>query len=101
MAAACDRQSVPARRSSVLEHAPPVVTHEPGGQNPHKAGQNHQIWLVPVDLLLQRGIEGLPAVIQAMIDDMGGDSRLPGPDRKCTRPNSSHVRISYAVFCLK
>src|SRR3989442_12044475 len=30
---------------------------------------------------------------------------LPGPlplrDRKSTRLNSSHVRISYAVFCLK
>src|SRR5438067_6201432 len=30
--------------------------------------------------------------------------RLPGaavPDRKSTRLNSSHVSISYAVFCLK
>src|SRR5690554_7010955 len=26
---------------------------------------------------------------------------LPPPDRKSTRLNSSHVRISYAVFCLK
>src|SRR5690554_7117906 len=25
----------------------------------------------------------------------------PVPDRKSTRLNSSHVRISYAVFCLK
>src|SRR5436309_3888898 len=25
----------------------------------------------------------------------------PGPDRKSTRLNSSHVKISYAVFCLK
>src|SRR3989442_6594859 len=25
----------------------------------------------------------------------------PGTDRKSTRLNSSHVRISYAVFCLK
>src|SRR5204863_5018930 len=25
----------------------------------------------------------------------------PGPDRKSTRLNSSHVEISYAVFCLK
>src|SRR3989442_9445590 len=25
----------------------------------------------------------------------------PEPDRKSTRLNSSHVRISYAVFCLK
>src|SRR5436305_5460232 len=27
--------------------------------------------------------------------------RARGPDRKSTRLNSSHVRISYAVFCLK
>src|ERR1039457_5916948 len=26
---------------------------------------------------------------------------LPGPDRKSTRLNSSHLVISYAVFCLK
>src|SRR5690349_23677879 len=26
---------------------------------------------------------------------------LAGPDRKSTRLNSSHVEISYAVFCLK
>src|SRR5690349_23055660 len=29
-----------------------------------------------------------------------GDDVLPG-DRKSTRLNSSHVEISYAVFCLK
>src|SRR4051812_49652171 len=29
-------------------------------------------------------------------------ARLPGPaDRKSTRLNSSHMSISYAVFCLK
>src|SRR5699024_11384532 len=28
-------------------------------------------------------------------------SPLLGPDRKSTRLNSSHVSISYAVFCLK
>src|SRR3989442_2696199 len=27
--------------------------------------------------------------------------RYPSRDRKSTRLNSSHVRISYAVFCLK
>src|SRR5690606_41892989 len=27
--------------------------------------------------------------------------RAPGQDRKSTRLNSSHVKISYAVFCLK
>src|SRR3712207_8407346 len=27
--------------------------------------------------------------------------RVPAPDRKSTRLNSSHANISYAVFCLK
>src|SRR5438874_8716029 len=31
----------------------------------------------------------------------GGDQSLPVRDRKSTRLNSSHVEISYAVFCLK
>src|SRR5436309_9827629 len=30
-----------------------------------------------------------------------GAGRHPPPDRKSTRLNSSHVKISYAVFCLK
>src|SRR5207302_9048414 len=30
-----------------------------------------------------------------------GDARTPREDRKSTRLNSSHVKISYAVFCLK
>src|SRR5436305_4722542 len=30
-----------------------------------------------------------------------GGGPAPGRDRKSTRLNSSHVRISYAVFCLK
>src|SRR5690606_39641968 len=29
------------------------------------------------------------------------DGGFPKPDRKSTRLNSSHVKISYAVFCLK
>src|SRR5690349_22687236 len=30
-----------------------------------------------------------------------GQRHLPGQDRKSIRLNSSHVEISYAVFCLK
>src|SRR5258705_9554404 len=30
-----------------------------------------------------------------------GGADLRGPDRKSTRLNSSHLGISYAVFCLK
>src|SRR5690349_23037553 len=29
------------------------------------------------------------------------EAGIPGRDRKSTRLNSSHVEISYAVFCLK
>src|SRR5690606_41948033 len=31
----------------------------------------------------------------------GSEITLPDGDRKSTRLNSSHVKISYAVFCLK
>src|SRR5690606_42018735 len=38
-------------------------------------------------------------------EGLGGTRRFGGrtarPDRKSTRLNSSHVKISYAVFCLK
>src|SRR3989442_7066958 len=53
-----------------------------------------------------------PEVILEYSDDVNGPWKeyhfmyKPGnttasPDRKSTRLNSSHVRISYAVFCLK
>src|SRR5690242_21414575 len=49
---------------------------------------------------------------QAAIDVVGADWKIdaivdagaqpdPTPDRKSTRLNSSHMSISYAVFCLK
>src|SRR3989442_6253067 len=34
-------------------------------------------------------------------DLLAGQAVLGAEDRKSTRLNSSHVRISYAVFCLK
>src|SRR5438067_7985343 len=34
-------------------------------------------------------------------DALGPGDALPHRDRKSTRLNSSHVSISYAVFCLK
>src|SRR5438067_10471506 len=45
------------------------------------------------------------AVEVGVADEEVGDARLAGEaeagDRKSTRLNSSHVSISYAVFCLK
>src|SRR5690554_7579005 len=40
-------------------------------------------------------------VVSARIERQLAHTPLAGEDRKSTRLNSSHVRISYAVFCLK
>src|SRR5690242_21525771 len=56
---------------------------------------------------LGRGARRLPGNPQGLAegrDDVGGQPREPqgrGRDRKSTRLNSSHMSISYAVFCLK
>src|SRR5205807_8022501 len=42
-----------------------------------------------------------PAVVGHADDLVAGDERQLGIDRKSTRLNSSHLVISYAVFCLK
>src|SRR6266498_5632811 len=53
-----------------------------------------------VDLLprLRAGLEGLPDDVVQLRERL---QVVRLEDRKSTRLNSSHVRISYAVFCLK
>src|SRR3989442_6354332 len=47
-------------------------------------------------------VEQLDSVVIRFAGDSGDGMQLTGGiDRKSTRLNSSHVRISYAVFCLK
>src|SRR5690606_39815415 len=53
------------------------------------------------------GVAGVPVqpgasqqLIAGALGQLGSDVPLVG-DRKSTRLNSSHVKISYAVFCLK
>src|SRR5699024_11375298 len=57
----------------------------------------------PVDRVRSETIDRLPA--EQMETFWAGLRELPliepGRDRKSTRLNSSHVSISYAVFCLK
>src|SRR5256885_9963805 len=45
-----------------------------------------------------RGVD--PAQIAAPVELGEGIEERTGPDRKSTRLNSSHLVISYAVFCL-
>src|SRR5437773_6844337 len=44
---------------------------------------------------------GLGLRRRAALRRRGGRARLPRRDRKSTRLNSSHITISYAVFCWK
>src|SRR5690554_2235082 len=53
-----------------------------------------------VDKGSNSGVFYLAQEVQAK-DPNTGEMRLEPIDRKSTRLNSSHVRISYAVFCLK
>src|SRR5690606_4857196 len=60
--------------------------------------------LVPCGVLvfalpLWGGLNGPLVELSAAV--VGKLARLSGIDRKSTRLNSSHVKISYAVFCLK
>src|SRR5437870_11475086 len=59
----------------------------------------------PVKLMLERDEEHWCAGNRpsqfAKVKARGGCPRTNAPDRKSTRLNSSHVAISYAVFCLK
>src|SRR3989442_8802333 len=71
----------------------------------------HRALMLPgitdVFLFAQRGFLDYGFVGGAQIDEHGNinttalGSDYWRPDRKSTRLNSSHVRISYAVFCLK
>src|SRR5690554_204640 len=79
--------------------------------------EGREIWMIPI-LMVLFAIGGttygmaeetlafyiilIPIIIAAGYDAVTGVAIiLIGSDRKSTRLNSSHVRISYAVFCLK
>src|SRR3989442_10216362 len=50
------------------------------------------------EVLYEAGIFPIPRFFTAVAENQ---QEIDKPDRKSTRLNSSHVRISYAVFCLK
>src|SRR5690606_40035631 len=65
---------------------------------------------VPVDVFRQPAVQRVEAALADLVGQFGVVRqrlfvelhRQDGPqDRKSTRLNSSHVKISYAVFCLK
>src|SRR5690606_40863393 len=92
--------SRPTRRSSDLNMA--MIGHQQHraanlARGLQQGGERANRLRLPVRLLLrialERGIDG--------IDHHRYQTSLLVLDRKSTRLNSSHVKISYAVFCLK
>src|SRR5690606_40971245 len=52
-------------------------------------------------LRFPRHVPGVHAEVREALRGGRGDGGAGDGDRKSTRLNSSHVKISYAVFCLK
>src|SRR5690606_19048425 len=76
-------------------HVQAVVLHVPADQLAAAVRRQYHLW----PGCGKRGCKGAPNDGRK-----GKEDRLhgvPGQDRKSTRLNSSHVKISYAVFCLK
>src|SRR5436305_10390769 len=82
-----DLHSFPTRRSSDLTEVGAVT----GGVQQHVAA----VGQVVADELADDGRS------DEVVGALQHQRRCLHPDRKSTRLNSSHVRISYAVFCLK
>src|SRR5690625_5402966 len=65
---------------------------------------NHACWMVSrntIQFLMQKRARIYPDTFHAYNDFTKRLDKNGGKDRKSTRLNSSHVAISYAVFCLK
>src|SRR6266498_4898496 len=91
------------RRSKSCRHKPLPLRRQATGEKlehrglvqagPQVAGRHRQ--LIEVDQKGGLGGAEKPGIVRI------GAAHDPYSDRKSTRLNSSHVRISYAVFCLK
>src|SRR6266513_4854283 len=61
-----------------------------------------EIYTLSLHDALPISVLGICYGAQLVAQQLGGEvARTGGGDRKSTRLNSSHVSISYAVFCLK
>src|SRR5207253_8680538 len=83
--------SFPTRRSSDLRAG------LERSRNAELTGERNEFQSV-IDQLLNKKREGED--VRTTLDPKGQQAAFAG-DRKSTRLNSSHVAISYAVFCLK
>src|SRR5690606_20293547 len=65
-----------------------------------RAGDLTSNYIIPVEARASLRLAARERGVVAGLDLARLAFRLMDPDRKSTRLNSSHVKISYAVFCL-
>src|SRR5690606_39781868 len=96
-----DWQESPFQKPKVFRGGPAALH----GGTLHHSGTSRRRWsMASADLesLAQALKQGRVAVLTgAGCSTESGIPDYRGSDRKSTRLNSSHVKISYAVFCLK
>src|SRR5690606_41891895 len=85
-----DLHSFPTRRSSDLAGTPHTILSTPGGRPAS--------WNICAIAITALGESSGPLRIMVQPAPIAAQTLR---DRKSTRLNSSHVKISYAVFCLK
>src|SRR3989442_9371135 len=73
---------------------------------PHKVAGASTYYVASLDMVIDPGAQDFVTTAIGDARSVGADHFVlvvnkNGGDRKSTRLNSSHVRISYAVFCLK
>src|SRR5690606_42032000 len=96
-----DLHSFPTRRSSDLSGNHDNLTYEDDwGERYHglleDKGDGKTNYSGQDNAPLAKNLKGKLFLLHGMMDD----NVPPQSDRKSTRLNSSHVKISYAVFCL-
>src|SRR5690606_41541813 len=91
-------RSLPTRRSSDLRHVALPGTRRVEASSGTRAGEGPLRFLCVATITPRKGhVEMVEALAMASAAQPDAAWR----DRKSTRLNSSHVKISYAVFCLK
>src|SRR5690606_40462238 len=93
-----DLHSFPTRRSSDLQHHQELLAAVARDQVGAAQQALQGLGELAQDLVADQVAVAVVDLLEAVQVDEGDRQRL---DRKSTRLNSSHVKISYAVFCLK
>src|SRR5690606_41756687 len=90
-----------------LHDALPICARPETQESRRRGVLQQRVWRVPLSIVLKRVVVQLGALARfthrrerhTLVYD--ARRRRWVADRKSTRLNSSHVKISYAVFCLK